>query len=113
MAEAVHRLALLAMFRQPLPIPSVIMYGYAGNPSLKHYMQGDNLERPLCMQGEFKLNKLAVGKGAVMCSHSRLLSGSVMEQNSVLLEHTLVVCTYAEQLIFHIWHYMADEFLVL
>ena len=64
------------------------------------------------MQGEFKLNKLAVGKGAVMCSHSRLLSGSVMEQNSVLLEHTLVVSSSTEQPDFHVWHDMADEFLV-
>ena len=48
------------------------------------------------MQGVFKLYNLAVGKESVMCSHSRLLSGSVMKQNSVLLEHTLVVSALVE-----------------
>ena len=48
------------------------------------------------MQGKFKLNNLAVGQESVMCSHSRLLSGSVMKQKSVLLEHTLVVSASIE-----------------
>lgn len=43
------------------------------------------------MQGEFKLNKLFVGEGAVLCAHTRLLSGAAMSERSTLLEHTLVV----------------------
>ena len=37
-----------------------------------------------------------------MCSHSRLLSGSVMEQKSALLEHTLVVNALGEPLAMHL-----------
>lgn len=43
------------------------------------------------VQGEFKLNKLFVGEKAVLCAHSRLLSGAAMAERSTLLEHTLVV----------------------
>ena len=43
------------------------------------------------VQGEFKLNKLFVGNGAVLCAHTRLLSGAAMSERSTLLEHTLVV----------------------
>ena len=43
------------------------------------------------LQGEFKLNKLFVGNGAVLCAHTRLLSGAAMSERSTLLEHTLVV----------------------
>ncbi|BDA51313.1 probable peroxisomal-coenzyme A synthetase at N-terminal half [Coccomyxa sp. Obi] len=42
-------------------------------------------------RGEFKLNKLFVGDGAVLCAHTRLLSGAAMSERSTLLEHTLVV----------------------
>lgn len=43
------------------------------------------------VQGEFKLNRLFVGDGAVLCAHTRLLSGAAMSERSTLLEHTLVV----------------------
>ena len=42
-------------------------------------------------RGIFKLNKIIVGNNCVLKSHSRLLSGSGMEDNAILLEHTLVI----------------------
>lgn len=42
-------------------------------------------------RGNFNLNELTVGKRSVLRSGSRLLSGSNMEDDSVLLEHTLIV----------------------
>lgn len=42
-------------------------------------------------RGVFKLNRIAVGNYCVLKSNSRLLSGSGMENNSILLEHTLVL----------------------
>ena len=32
-----------------------------------------------------------MGEGAVLCAHTRLLSGAAMSERSTLLEHTLVV----------------------
>ena len=37
------------------------------------------------------LNPLKVGRGCVLKSNSRLLSGATMGPNSILLEHTLVM----------------------
>jgi hypothetical protein len=42
-------------------------------------------------RGVFKLNRIFVGSYCVLKSNSRLLSGSGMEDNSILLEHTLVL----------------------
>ena len=42
-------------------------------------------------RGNFALNPLFVGSQCVLRSHSRLLSGAVMEENSMMLEHTLVM----------------------
>jgi len=42
-------------------------------------------------RGFFKLNPIEVGDGCVLKSNTRLLSGSGMEDHSVLLEHTLVI----------------------
>lgn len=42
-------------------------------------------------RGNFRLNGLSVGDGAVLRSGSRLLSGARMESESCLLEHTLVM----------------------
>ena len=42
------------------------------------------------MQGNFKLNHLHVGEGAVLRTNTRLMSGAVMQPHSTLLEHTLV-----------------------
>lgn len=39
----------------------------------------------------FELRELRVGRGAVMRSHTRLLSGASMEPFSFMLENTLVV----------------------
>lgn len=44
-------------------------------------------------RGVFDLNRLHVGRGAVLRSHSRLLSGATMRPFSTMLEHTLVVRT--------------------
>ncbi len=43
------------------------------------------------MFDHFRLNPISIGKGAVLKSFTRLLSGAVMEGRSVLLEHTLVL----------------------
>ena len=42
-------------------------------------------------RGNFSLNPLFVGSNSVLRSHSRLLSGAVMEDDSMMLEHTLVM----------------------
>ena len=42
-------------------------------------------------RGVFRLNRIYVGNYCVLKSNSRLLSGSGMEDNSILLEHTLVL----------------------
>eukprot|EP00462_Mataza_sp_D1_P022772 CAMPEP_0175134990 /NCGR_PEP_ID=MMETSP0087-20121206/8473_1 /TAXON_ID=136419 /ORGANISM="Unknown Unknown, Strain D1" /LENGTH=1756 /DNA_ID=CAMNT_0016417589 /DNA_START=57 /DNA_END=5323 /DNA_ORIENTATION=- len=42
-------------------------------------------------KGVFQLQKLRLGRGAVLRSGSRLLSGAEMEANSCLLEHTLML----------------------
>lgn len=42
-------------------------------------------------RGVFRLNPLFVGKGCVLKSMTRLLSGAAMEKHSILLEHTLVL----------------------
>jgi hypothetical protein len=38
-----------------------------------------------------RLNPIVVGEGCVLKSNTRLLSGSAMEDHSILLEHTLVI----------------------
>lgn len=40
---------------------------------------------------QFRLNPIHVGRNCVLKSNTRLLSGSGMEDNSILLEHTLVI----------------------
>lgn len=42
-------------------------------------------------RGMFRLNPLSVGTGCVLKSMSRLLSGSSMQDHSILQEHTLVL----------------------
>ncbi|PSR81726.1 hypothetical protein BD289DRAFT_32545 [Coniella lustricola] len=42
-------------------------------------------------RGRFALNRLEIGKGCVLRSGSRLLSGAEMRDGSVLLEHTLIM----------------------
>ncbi|KAI9209506.1 AMP-dependent synthetase and ligase [Polychytrium aggregatum] len=42
-------------------------------------------------RGQFSLNPLVIGDGSVLRAESRLLSGAEMEEDSTLLEHTLVV----------------------
>jgi acetyltransferase-like isoleucine patch superfamily enzyme len=42
-------------------------------------------------RGIFRLNPVYVGRGAVLKSFTRLLSGASMEEKSILLEHTLVL----------------------
>jgi len=42
-------------------------------------------------RGVFRLNPLVVGKFAVLKSMTRLLSGATADQNSMMLEHTLVM----------------------
>ncbi|KAI9204256.1 uncharacterized protein BJ171DRAFT_459609 [Polychytrium aggregatum] len=42
-------------------------------------------------KGQFALNPLVIGSGAVLRAYSRLLSGAEMEEDSTLLEHTLVI----------------------
>eukprot|EP00658_Telonema_sp_P-2_P053110 TRINITY_DN4153_c0_g1_i12.p1 TRINITY_DN4153_c0_g1~~TRINITY_DN4153_c0_g1_i12.p1 ORF type:complete len:925 (+),score=220.80 TRINITY_DN4153_c0_g1_i12:187-2961(+) len=42
-------------------------------------------------RGEFQLNQLLVGAGAVMRDRSRLLSGALMEDHATLLEHCLIL----------------------
>ena len=42
-------------------------------------------------RGVFRLNPLFIGKGCVLKSMTRLLSGAAMEKHSILLEHTLVL----------------------
>ena len=42
-------------------------------------------------RGVFRLNPLVVGRGCVLRSMTRLLSGAVMEPHSIMLEHTLVL----------------------
>ena len=42
-------------------------------------------------RGIFSLNPLRVESGCVLKSNSRLLSGASMEENSILLEHTLIL----------------------
>ncbi|RKO90570.1 hypothetical protein BDK51DRAFT_31135 [Blyttiomyces helicus] len=42
-------------------------------------------------KGQFSLNPLEIGEGAVLRSGSRLLSGATMEDDTVLLEHTIIL----------------------
>lgn len=42
-------------------------------------------------KGQFSLNALKIGSGSVLRSGSRLLSGAEMDNDSVLLEHTLII----------------------
>jgi len=42
-------------------------------------------------KGRFTLNPLVIGKRCVLRSQSRLLSGASMEDDSTLLEHTLII----------------------
>ena len=42
-------------------------------------------------RGVFKLNPLTIGKHCTLKAFSRLLSGAVMEDCSMMLEHTLVM----------------------
>lgn len=42
-------------------------------------------------QGQFDLNELRVGEGAVLRRNTRLLSGASMDAYSMMLENTLVV----------------------
>lgn len=41
--------------------------------------------------GHFNLNEIVVGRGSVLRTGSRVLSGGVVGQESVLLEHTLIM----------------------
>jgi acetyltransferase-like isoleucine patch superfamily enzyme len=42
-------------------------------------------------RGNFALNALSIGKQCTLKSSSRLLSGATMENNSIMLEHTLIM----------------------
>jgi hypothetical protein len=43
------------------------------------------------LQGQFDLNELRVGEGAVLRRSTRLLSGASMDSYAMMLENTLVV----------------------